>query len=328
MLISDAKKLAGALKIVRTCANVQAGEKVLVLTDTDTYKIGELVAVAALQVSAQTVLAVITPRGDHGQEPPDHMAAAMVAADVVIMPQKYSMTHAAATKAARKAGARVLSMGDYNEQMLARGGIEADFLAVEKTVLTVAAAFTRASKVHLTSPGGTDLHIDISGRNGFCEPGFAHTPGSFASPPNVEANVGPREGTTEGVLVVDASISHPALGIIREPIRIRVQKGLVTRIEGGRQADILAGILRDLDDSNVYNIAELGIGLNPCSSVTGSMMEDEGAYGTSHIGIGTNLDFEGQVVAKTHLDLIMHRSSMVLDGQPLQTDGELVLGGE
>jgi len=322
--LQDAPKMAGAHKIVTMCAGIHAGERVLVLTDTATLKVGEMVAAAALQVSAETVLAVIAPRSDHGQEPPVHIAAAMAESDVILMPQAFSMTHAQATKRARKNGARVLSMGDYNEEMLARGGIEADFLSLKPAVQKVADLFSKSDTVHLTSPGGTDLHLDIRGRHGFCEPGFTHEPGGFVSPPNVEANVGPLEGTSHGTLVVDASISHPSLGLITEPIRITVEKGLVTAIEGGAQAAILRDLLAAIDDPGVYNIAELGIGLNPCARVSGSMMEDEGAYGTSHIGIGNNLDFEGHVDAKTHLDLIMHRSTMVLDGEyVLQEEGRL-----
>jgi leucyl aminopeptidase (aminopeptidase T) len=323
MLIAESEAFAGANKIVHICAGIQPHEKVLVLTDTETVKIGELITLASLAVAKDTVLMVMTPRQKHGQEPPDHVAAAMRDSDVILMPQKYSMTHALATKEARRRGARVLSMGDYTESLLKQGGIEADFLGLEKVAKEVAAVFTKGSKVHVTSPGGTDLWLDITGRHGFSEPGFAHAAGSFASPPNIEANVGPLEGKTQGTLVVDASVSHPALGLISQPIQITIENGYASRIDGGKQAELLGDILEKFDDPAVYNIAELGIGLNPCSVVSGSMLEDEGAYGTSHIGIGDSSDFEGIVQAKTHLDLIMFSSTIVIDGKMIQDNGTL-----
>lgn len=323
--IADEKKFAGAFKIVKTCANVQPHEKVLVLTDTETVRVGELVAMAALQIAPDTVLSVITPRSGHGEEPPVHIAGAMSKADVLIMPLKFSMTHAEATTKARKQGARVLSLGDYNEVMLEKGGIEADFIKNEKVIINIADIFSRGKKAEVSTPEGTKIIMDISGRRGFSEPGFAHTPGSIAGPPNVEANVGPLEGTAEGVLVVDGSIPHPALGVIFEPIRLTVQGGNITEIKGGGQAGILKNILSGMNDPGIYNIAELGIGLNPCSVVSGSMMEDEGAYGTCHIGIGDNTGFDGIVKAVSHIDLVMHKPTIVIDGETIQKDGELTV---
>ena len=325
MDIADVKKLAGAFKIVKTCANVQPHEKVLVLTDTETVRVGELVAMAALQIAPDTVLAVIIPRSGHGEEPPVHIASAMNKADVLIMPLKFSMTHAEATTKARKLGARVLSLADYNEGMLAKGGIEADFLKNEKVVRGVAEILGRGKKAEVTTPRGTKITMDISGRRGFSEPGFAYEPGSIAGPPNVEANVGPLEGTAEGVLVVDGSILHPELGVILDPIRIALQGGNITEIQGGNQADIFRRLLSSMNDSGTYNIAELGIGLNPCSVVSGSMMEDEGAYGTCHIGIGDNTSFDGTVKATSHIDLVMHKPTIVIDGDTIQKDGELTV---
>jgi len=323
MTVADLEKMKGAERIVKICANVKPDEKVLVVTDTKTFRVGELVAMAALQVSENTVLAMMTPRSGHGAEPPSHIAAAMAEADVIFMPLKFSMTHAAATQEARRRGARVLSMGDYNERMLEEGGIHADFLKIAKVVSRVTEQFTRGKIAEVTAVGGTKLKMDITGRKGSSELGFTHQRGGFAGPPNIEANVGPLEGSTDGTIVVDGSIPWPGLGVITDPIRITVCEGKITEIDGGEQAKILNRALSDMDDPWIYNIAELGIGLNPLSTITGSMMEDEGTYGTCHIGIGTNTSFGGTVKAKSHIDLVIRESTIVIDGKPLQERGEL-----
>lgn len=323
MLLTKAKKMVGAMKIVRMCADLKPHERVLVLTDFETLEVGELVAMAAIQIAPETALMVIAPTSGHGAEPPAQAAQAMIASDLIMMPLKFSMTHAAAVKAARKQGARVLSMGDFNAGMLAEGGIEADFDRLADVVRQTAECLGKGNRAEIRTPAGTHLTMDIAGRQGFAEDGTAHEPGSIAGPPNVEANVGPLEGTASGELVVDGSIPHPLLGIITEPIRLTVNEGRITRIHGGEQAQILSDLLEDFDDPNVYNIAELGIGLNPCSSITGSMMEDEGAYGTCHIGIGDNTSFGGKVKARTHLDLVMRRAEVIIDGEYLEKNGKL-----
>ena len=49
----------------------------------------------------------------------------------------------------------------------------------------------------------------------------------------------------------------------------------------------------------------MGIGLNPKCSFCGIMLEDEGVFGSVHIGIGTNITLRGKIQAACHYDLIM-----------------------
>jgi len=321
-MLVDIQKFKGAQKIIQVCANIQPDEKLLVLTDTKTLRVGELMATAALGVTNDVILAVCAPRNAHGEEPPAHIVNAMRDSDVLIMPLRYSMTHASATKEARRNGTRVISMGDFDERMLESGGIEADFLEIAQTVRQVAEVLTKGKRAKVTTLRGTDLDMDISGRSGASEPGLSHEPGSISGPPNIEANVGPLEGSTQGMLIVDGSIPHPMLGVIRDPISIRVKNGQVTEIAGGVEADKLRLALSTMGEE-IYNIAELGIGLNPCSTITGSMLEDEGAYGTCHIGIGDNTSFGGKVKAKSHIDFIIRCPTIEIDGQIIEKDGKL-----
>jgi len=321
--IADARKLKGARKVIEVCANTQPGERVLILADMNTVKIGELLAIASMGITDNTVLSVITPRTTHGAEPPTHIASAMRESDVLVMPLTYSMTHASVVEEARKTGARVLSMGDFTESMLEKGGIDADFLKLQKVVDHVAEFLTKGKRVRMTTGNGTDITMDISGRQGNSEPGLSREPGSFSSPPNMEANIGPVEGTSEGLLYVDAAIPHPALGVIGDPITLVVKEGQIVEIQGGKQADVLRAVLNEMNDPAIYNIAELGIGLNPCSRICGSMLEDEGCYGTGHIGIGDNLAYGGHVKSKGHIDVIMHSPTIEIDGVCMEKDGQL-----
>ena len=85
------------------------------------------------------------------------------------------------------------------------------------------------------------------------------------------------------------------IGVLTEPVRAEIEKGLVTKIEGGMQARKLADDLAGRNDPLVYNVAELGVGLNPKAAFKGIMTEDEGVCGTAHIGIGTNLTLGGTI---------------------------------
>ncbi|MEG3064408.1 hypothetical protein [Acetomicrobium sp.] len=214
-------------------------------------------------------------------------------------------------------------MTDFTEEMLIHGGIEADFRELKPICKFVAHSFTCGKRVHLTSPGGTDLTMDITGRRGnalYC----IVEPGEFSTVPTVEANVSPIEGTANGRIVADASIPYLGIGLLDEPVIVDVKDGFITKISGGRQADILRRDLESHNDKNSFNIAELGIGLNPKCRMCGIMLEDEGVVGTAHIGIGTNITLGGGTKAPCHYDLIMWDPRVEIDGT-LVIDGPRVI---
>jgi leucyl aminopeptidase (aminopeptidase T) len=177
--------------------------------------------------------------------------------------------------------------------------------------------------VKLTSLGGTNITMSIEGRSGNAH-ACVITPGKFSAVPNIEANISPVEGTSEGTIVADASIPYMGIGLLAEPIRFSVNKGVVNKIEGGSQAIYLEKILAEQNDPNVYNIAQLAIGLNPMiPNVTGVMLNDEGAFGTMHIGIGTSSNIGGVVKASAHFDLVMYKPTLEIDGKQILKDGDL-----
>ena len=118
---------------------------------------------------------------------------------------------------------------------------------------------------------------------------------------------------------------HPYLGIgiLEEPIVCTMERGYITRMEGGPEADRLREYLSSFGDHNCFNVAELGVGLNPNARLTGEMLEDEGVLGTIHIGIGTSHTLGGEIVAPTHYDLLMWEPTIEVDGRVVQQDKEV-----
>ena len=115
------------------------------------------------------------------------------------------------------------------------------------------------------------------------------------------------------------------MNLIDEPVTCHVKDGFITEIVGGREADILRDILAEFNDPTVYNIAELGLGLNKENFLCGNMAPDEGSFGNIHIGIGKNLNFGGHVDSPLHLDLVIKTVSCEIDGRYIMKDGELLV---
>jgi leucyl aminopeptidase (aminopeptidase T) len=313
----------GARTLVETCAAVKPEENVLIVTDFTKMKIAEAVSAAAYRLGAEVAICAIAPRTGHGQEPPP-VAEDMKKADVVFMPVSYSITHTQAVKSACESGARIIAMTDFREDMLIKGGLEADFHETKILCQKMAQAFEKSRDVLLTSSGGTRLSMRKEGRPGNALHCIVEA-GQMSPAPTVEANFSPIEGSAEGIIVADASIPYIDIGILFEPVQATVKEGMITDIKGGHQAKILADDLKRRNDPNVYNVAELGVGLNPKCTLQGIMLEDEGVFGTVHIGIGTNITLGGNIKAAIHYDLLMWEPTIELDGKVVLEKGQVRL---
>jgi len=316
--------IGGARKVVRTLARVKAGEKVLIVADTDTMAVSAALATAALEITPEVVTTVMNPVAVDGDEPPAIVGAAMLAADVALLPVSYSISHSTATRNALKHGTRVLSLPATTPDQLVRGGAEADFEAASPTVRKMGELLGAAASAQLTSPAGTNCSFDLRGRSGNAHDCILDRPGKFSAFPNIEANISPVDGTAEGTIVFDGSIPNLRIGPLRAPVKCTVQKGNIVKVEGGPEADMIRKVWAQLGDASVYTIAQLAIGLNPAIyMLTGVWAQDHGAFGTVHIGIGTSANIGGTTKAACHFDGMMYRPTLKLDGRVVLENGEL-----
>jgi len=312
--MSKEKMLSGARKLINTCVGVRTGEKVLVVTDTDrSFGISEAVFAAALEAGAETVRIVMEPGAHPGAEVSDMVSAAMKEADVIIGLTSSSLYHTRARLAACQAGARLVAVTEVTEALMISGGIEADFDAQRPIVEDLARRVSQAGEIRLTTSGGTDLWASTGGRSACMFTGMAREKGQAVGVPTIEVALAPLEGTSQGRIIVDASGTH--LGLIRHPINIRVQDGRAVEIQGGNEAHQLKELLEKEKDPKCWNVAEIAVGLNPCSRVIGHIIEDEGTLGTCHVALGNNLTLGGRNSARVHVDLVMWRPTLYLDGE-------------
>lgn len=312
----------GALKLLKVCASVKPEEEVLVIADYNMERIAKAIATAAYQIGSEPILIYLVPRERDGQEPPKAVAETMKKANVFLVPVSKSITHTKAVKEAVQSGARGLMLTQFRDDMLIFGGIKADFKNIAPVCESLAKRFEKGKYLYLTTTAGTELEMNIEGRQGNALTCLVK-PGQFSPVPNVEANVSPVEGSTKGKLIIDASIPYIGIGILTKPIEIDVKDGFIKSIKGERQAKHLNDNLENFNDSMVYNIAELGIGLNPLSRLTGCMLEDEGVLKTAHIGIGTNITLGGNIKASCHYDLLLWNPTIEIDGETIIREGEL-----
>ncbi len=221
-----------------------------------------------------------------------------------------------------------------------------DYARLRAESSLLAAILDDVVEVRIAAPAGTDLTIGLRGRRARSDDGFFSVPGAGGNLPAGETFISPELGSARGRIVFDGSMTvHGGDLLLAEPIRAAVEEGFVTRIEGGSEAERLRETIRLGEEralqmertgtlgrglggiyrKNARNLGELGIGLNPKAEITGNMLEDEKAYRTCHIAIGSNYDEDAPSLI--HLDGLIREPTITarLAGGEMRT---FMRGGE
>jgi len=218
-------------------------------------------------------------------------------------------------------GARYLAMpGVRMETFREEGPLSVDFASLRTRVEEVGAAWTRARTFRLTTPAGTDLAGSVEGRPGRVLHGIACSPGDYMAPPDIEAGTAPIEGSTNGVVVIDADLLFMGKGPLPEPVVLYIRDGELADVEGSERQRLTEMIDR-CSDRRMSNLAEVSMAFNPAGRVCSVAMETESSLGTAHIALGNSLAYGGVVDAVAHLDCVMREATLELDGRTVLIAG-------
>ncbi len=203
--------------------------------------------------------------------------------------------------------------------------MDIDYGELRKQQAILKSVLDRGKEIRIKTKAGTDFVMDIGGKESVSNDGNYTIPGRGGNIPCGEVYIPPcgKEGV-DGKIVIDVSSrSMSGTMLLKEPINLEVGKGRVTCIEGGMGAKLLEDSLMDAENrarrpDNIRLISELGIGCNPRARVVGAMMVDEKVKGTAHVAIGSNAWFGGDIKTIVHLDQVLSRPKITVDGKPLK----------
>ncbi len=306
--------------VVRDCLAVREGEDVLVVANPATQAIGERLRGAAESAGGDSLLAVMSERAQHGTEPPDPIAAAMLKADVIMAPTVQSLSHTAARRAASEAGARVATLPGVTEEMLARV-MSADVGELRRRGHAVADLLSAAGEARITCANGSDLRLSLEGRTAIADAGELSEPGAFGNLPCGEGFISPRHDSGGGRLVVDGIIG--SIGVPDPPAELTVEDGVLVAASGSLGEELMDQLTRHGPDA--ARVAELGVGTNEKAVLSGELLEDEKILGTVHVAFGASAGIGGEIQVPVHLDCVVMRPDLTLDGRPVIRGGELLV---
>lgn len=213
--------------------------------------------------------------------------------------------------------------------------VDVDYEALGITASALTEALTGKSQVRVASPAGTDIVFSIEGRKPDAEDGQFQRPGSWGDLPCGEVRISPANGSARGLIVFDGTVTlNDTSAIPSSPVIATFENGFVTDIEGGPEAAAMLETIRAAEKiamrkglenytRNARNLGEFAFGINPKAKATGNLLEDEKQIGTVHFAIGYNYDNDANTFI--HLDCVVLKPSVWVDGKPIMTDGQLLI---
>jgi leucyl aminopeptidase (aminopeptidase T) len=316
---------AAARKLIEQIMLVRPGETVVITADTASdMRVVRATAEAAFVAGAHPIVLQYETRPRPGLEPPAPVAAAVKAADVWIEFSVAYTIYTAAHRAAIDAGCRFNVLTAMDVDMLLRTIGNVDIPRMLELGERLTAVFSNTDRITMRSEAGTDISGTMKGRRVKHQGKVADKKGETVTLAG-QVTFMPIEESLNGTIVIDGTIWPPdEVGLLREPVRLVVQDGIVRKIEGGREARLTESYLRSLDDPNMFCLSHLSLGLNPgVRRLTGRILEDERLFGCVTVGLGSQGPNHGGrgIKAAGHQDGIVSRPTFVLDGQTVEQDG-------
>jgi leucyl aminopeptidase (aminopeptidase T) len=310
-----------ARRTLEQCLDLQPAEKLLVLANPEMEKLAWAVYEEGRKLTSQVAAMFFPAAGRDGEEPPRHVADAMARADVVVAFTLHSITHTQARRRACQTGTRIATLPGITEEAFLRGlSVDTDELA--EVANRLFRYLDGAKVVHVTSPSGCDLVLDVRNR-AVVSDGNIRAKGAYSNLPAGEAEVAPR--TAEGVLVADR-----CGGILSRPTRFEIKAGRIVGYDstpsGRRVKRLIAETMEREGNENASLVAEFAIGANRKAKVSGIAIEEEKALGTCHVAFGDNTSYPGgRNRSALHLDFLVLKPTIALDGKVIMEKGKLLI---
>ncbi|MDD5360837.1 MAG: aminopeptidase [Ignavibacteria bacterium] len=295
-------------------------ETLLIVSDETKREISQTLLEAGKQLSGEAFLIEMKQREINGEEPPVQIAELMKKVDVVVCPTAKSLTHTDARRNAVKEGVRVATMPGIGIDTMVRC-LAADAGKVMQLSLRVKNQLVNASEIRVVTEKGTDITMPMKGRDVIESTGVLRNKGESGNLPSGEVYLAPWEDKSNGIVVIDGSVA--GIGMLKEPITIEVKNGFAEKIEGGKEAVILKGML-DKVGRDARAVAEFGVGTNYTAQLCGEILEDEKVYGTIHIAFGNNVSMGGNINVKSHIDGLIIEPDVYADNILIMKKGKLL----
>jgi len=192
---------------------------------------------------------------------------------------------------------------------------------------------SKAQTMRITSPGGTDVTYRLGVYPTLSEYGYNDTPGRWDHWPAAFVFTGGADDGVDGTIVLSpGDVLLPFNTYVQSPVTLTIEKGFITDIRGGLDAELLSSYIASFDDPRGYGMSHVGWGLDEraqwhgLTQFPGGMgMELRSFYGNVMFSIGPNNELGGPNDTPCHFDIPMRGCTLYLDDEPVVRDGDILV---
>ncbi|HXQ92319.1 MAG TPA: aminopeptidase, partial [Nitrososphaerales archaeon] len=172
----------------------------------------------------------------------------------------------------------------------------------------------KAKEITLLTEGNSRLDMKLAGRKSLRLSSILSSPGNWGAVPDyAEAAVAPLETGSTGKLRVNGMIV--SLGKVDYPVDLKFVSGKLVKIDGKRTASDFEKLLGN--DPTARILCELGFGTNHLRRDLRGEFDDKKALGSVHIALGDNHTFGGENRSALHIDCLVVKPTVLIDGAAL-----------
>jgi leucyl aminopeptidase (aminopeptidase T) len=335
--IGTMQTIVDAIKVAHFLVNeqlrIKPGEEVMIACDTMT----EMEILHALAGAIQAAGADFTICIQPSREPKDASKLTKViqraagAADVYIA---WSNSCGAALYSSRekKTGQKVFAAPMRTLEVFLGPAATSDYKYISDICLNLKKLLDGTKTIRVTSAIGTDMIWDVTGMPWEFEDGGILGHAAFGDGEVFTSHTG---HSADGIVYIDGPLAY--IGVPDEPIKLTVEKGWITNVEGGKSAAELRKVFEQIPNSNY--MCEFAIGVNPWSRRSRFFEEEKKGLNNIHTAYGglpyffhevmrTNVgekEFEKRI-AKIHADMISYDVTIWADDNMIEDKGNPVGG--
>lgn len=336
----DEALLYGARQTIETCLGVEAGERVIIISDEQTKEVSDaLFRIADEQSPGNVKLYLMEDFGERTEEKPlvfpEELKTALENVDVSI--------YAASSRKGELQTFRMpmMRLVEQNKRVrhahmpgitadLVRIGLGADYKQIQRRCAQLNEIVIAAETIKVTTPAGTNITAKFSPKHRWAiSDGDLTKPGSWTNLPDGEVFTCPY--SIDGKIVADGVLGDyfdKKYGLLdKQPLLLSVSEGRVTRIESDNHE--LAKEFGEYIamDENANRFGEFAIGCNEgVKELVGNMLQDEKFPGI-HVAVGDPYETitGANWSSKAHCDMVLQKCTIYVNGHKIMGDGKFLI---
>lgn len=298
---------AAAIRLLENNIKLKKGERVALVTDRTKCRIFNTLKQVVKESGVDLVEVHLDPKRPNSAPIP-RAKKILINSDIIIAPTTKSISHSPETRLARKKyGARVASMPGITPELFIKA-MKADSSKIKAVHERLRRLLSNAKSMHITSPSGTDITIDVIGRKfAFSDTGDISKRGILNNVPFGEVCIFMDKG--DGIIAID---SWGKKITKRIGAKLYVKNGKI--VSWNKAAEVYVRNQMKAGPCGLM-IVELGLGTNPAHKTPiGIVLHDEKIFGSAHIAFGGG---GGIRKCPAHEDVIILKPTVSVDGKTL-----------